>query len=121
MNSKLKPKPKSKPKSQSKELAVIQIGGSQQIVSEGESITTQLPQGSTGPIEVNEVLLIAKGDDIKIGKPYIDGALVKMNIIEQKRGRKLRVLKYKSKTRYRKTIGFRPVLTTLKVEKIILA
>ena len=106
------------PVSKSSRLAVIQVGGSQYIVREGDSIAAQLPRGFTGKIENREVLLVADGDDIKIGKPYVKGATVTLDVTDQKRGRKLRVLKYKSKTRYRKTIGFRSLITALKVEKI---
>jgi large subunit ribosomal protein L21 len=100
-------------------LAVVKIGGSQHIVKEGDTFKAQLPKGVSGTIEVREVLLFADGNNVKIGKPYLKDALVTLSVLGQKRGRKLRVLKYKSKTRYRKTIGFRPIITTLKVEKIV--
>lgn len=101
--------------------AVIQLGGSQHIVREGDIIKTQLPRGSSEKIEIRDVLLAKDGDNMKIGKPAVRGAAVTLSVTEQKRGRKLRVLKYKSKTRYRKTIGSRPLITTLKVEKITLS
>jgi large subunit ribosomal protein L21 len=99
-------------------MAVIKIGGSQYIVKEGDTIKAELPKGASGAVEIREVLLVADADNVKIGKPYVKGAAVTIVVSEQKRGRKLRVLKYKAKTRYRKIIGFRPVVTTLKVEKI---
>jgi large subunit ribosomal protein L21 len=100
--------------------AVIQIGGRQYIVREGDTIKTQLPRGTTGAIEIKDVLFLEDGNEVKIGRPHVAGASVRATIIEQKRGRKIRVLKYKSKTRYRKTIGFRPVVATLKIESIAL-
>jgi large subunit ribosomal protein L21 len=98
--------------------AIIRLAGSQYIVKEGDIIKTQLPRGASGAVEIREVLLVVDGNDAKIGKPYVKDATVTLVVVEQKRGRKLRVLKYKPKTRYRKTIGFRPVITVLKVEKI---
>lgn len=100
--------------------AVIRIGGSQYFVKEGDTIKTQLPSGATGDIEITDVFLIEDGGKITLGKPSVTGASVRASIVGVKRGRKLRVMKYKSKTRYRKTIGFRPVITTLKIEKIII-
>lgn len=101
--------------------AVIQLAGKQYFVREGDIIKAQLPRGSSGAVEVREVFLTGSnndGSDAKIGKPCVKDAVVTLNVTEQKRGRKLRVMKYKAKTRYRKTIGFRALTTTLTVEKI---
>lgn len=98
--------------------AVIQLGGKQYIVKENDVITTQLPAGVSGKFEIKEVLLVADERAIKLGKPFVAGASAYVSILEQKHGRKLRVMKYKSKTRYRKTIGFRPIITKVKIEKI---
>ncbi len=99
-------------------LAVIKLSGSQYIVEEGKTIKAQLPKGSAGELSTNEVLLVADRNSVIVGRPYVKGASVSMKVLDQKRGKKLRVLKYHSKTRYRKTIGFRPIMTLLKIEKI---
>lgn len=98
--------------------AVIKIGGRQYLVREGDTIKTQLPRGASGEIEMKEILLFEDGDTLKIGRPYVEGALVRATITGQKRGRKLRILRYRPKTRYRRRVGFRPLITELKIEKI---
>jgi large subunit ribosomal protein L21 len=98
--------------------ALVKVGSKQYFVKEGDVIKTQLPKGSSGNLEIRDVLLIQKNGEIYIGKPYVDGAYVVASILEQKKGKKLRILKYRPKTRYRKRIGFRPIITSLKIEKI---
>jgi len=98
--------------------AIIRLGGHQYAVKEGDIITANLGKVSEKEFECREVLVVADGANIKIGKPLVTGASVKAQIVAVKRGRKIRVFKYHSKTRYRKTIGFRPIVTALKIEKI---
>lgn len=66
-----------------------------------------------------EVLLVADGEKVKVGKPLVKGAKVVLKVVDKEiKGKKVRVLKYKSKSRYRKRIGFRPKHTLVRVEKI---
>lgn len=98
--------------------AVIQLGGRQYIVGEGDIIKAQLPAGASGAIEIKEVLLVEDGGAVKLGRPHVAGASVRAAVVGEKRGRKVRVLRYHSKTRFRRRVGFRPLITTLKIEKI---
>lgn len=95
--------------------AVIRIGGKQYKVSEGEEILVdRLTDTKAEP----EVLLVIEDGKVKIGKPKVPGAKVKIKIIGEEKGEKILVTKYKAKSRYRRRMGFRPIFTRVLVEKI---
>ncbi len=95
--------------------AVIKIKGLQIKVHEGEEILLpRLKKTELNP----EVLLVVKGEYVKIGKPKLKNSEVKIKIIAEELGKKLKVYKYKAKSRYRKSIGFRPLYTRVLIEKI---
>lgn len=99
--------------------AVIAISGVQLKVYEGKEYEINKLVGNKGDkIEISEVLLIADGEDIKIGNPYIEGSKVSLEISSQKKGEKINGLKYKAKSRYRKHFGSRPLITKVLVKKI---
>ena len=98
--------------------AVIKSGGKQYKVSEGDVIEVdRLPQ-ENGKVTFEDVLLLVLDESLKIGKPVVTGEKVEATLVENFKGDKIRVSKYKSKVRYRKTIGFRASLSKLKIEKI---
>ncbi|QQG42341.1 MAG: 50S ribosomal protein L21 [Candidatus Giovannonibacteria bacterium] len=82
-------------------IAVIETGGKQYLVFEGQKI-----QVEKNPV-FDKVLLLADGDKIEIGKPYLAGKKVTAEIIGEKRLPKVTIFKYHSKTRYRKKKGHR--------------
>jgi large subunit ribosomal protein L21 len=99
--------------------AVISTGSKQYKVSEGDIIEIDRlavkPQDSyTFP----EVLLYVDGDKKLIGTPVVSTVTVTGEIIENKKGKKIRVAKFKAKARYRKVIGFRSSLTKVKIGTI---
>lgn len=97
--------------------AIVKIGGKQYKVAEGDIIEVQrLPEGKDRVV-FEEVLLAVSDKGIKIGKPSLKGK-VTGKIIENKKGEKIRVAKFKSKVRYRRVTGFRPQITLVKIEKI---
>ncbi len=99
--------------------AVIAISGVQLKVYEGKEYEINKQIGNKGDkLEVSEVLLIADGEDIKMGNPYIEGSKVSLEISSQKKGEKIHGLKYKAKSRYRKHFGSRPLITKVLVKKI---
>lgn len=99
--------------------AVIQLAGKQYKVSEGEELTVNsLNQKNDAEIEVNDVLLSADGAKISVGTPMVKNAMVKLKVVSNQKGDKLRVAKYMAKSRWRKTHGHRQVLTTVKVVSI---
>lgn len=99
--------------------AIIQLQGKQFNVSEGDIIVVdRLEDESKKKIDVTDVLLITDDKKTDVGTPIVKGAKVTLDVIEHGKGDKIRVFKYKSKSKYRKTIGHRQYQTTLKVVKI---
>lgn len=96
--------------------AVIKLGGKQYIVSEGEEL---IVDKLTKHNSATQVLLKSFDGKVEIGKPVITGTKIDLKVVKDvEKGEKIRVFKYKAKSRYRKTIGFRPAFTRLRVEKI---
>lgn len=99
--------------------AVIKSGGKQYRVSEGDLIDLdKLSESNEKKLIFDKVLLLVSEGNINIGKPLVTGAKVVGNLIENLKGKKIRVSKFKSKVRYRKVIGFRPLISKVKIEKI---
>lgn len=97
--------------------AVIRIGGKQYRVSEGDEILVD-KLGDLTKIDP-EVLLFVDGEKIEIGTPVLTKLIVKVKVLtELEKGVKVRVFKYKAKSRQRKHTGFRAQYTRLLVEKI---
>lgn len=98
---------------------VFKIGGKQQLGTEGQIIETELISGKKGEkITVSEVMLI-KAEKLLLGKPLLKNAKVQGEIVEQLRGEKIRVAKYRAKSRYRKVKGHRQYKTKIKILKIV--
>jgi large subunit ribosomal protein L21 len=97
--------------------AVVRIGGKQYKVSEGQEI---LVDRVVDPKKLQvEVLLVADGEKVSVGKPLVKDAKVKVKVVAAlEKGEKVDVYKFKAKSRYRKHIGFRPQYTKLLIEKI---
>ncbi|MFC2038603.1 50S ribosomal protein L21 [Chloroflexota bacterium] len=100
--------------------AIIETGGKQYRVTDGQVIDVELIdniEGST--IELDKVLLIADDDKVTVGTPTIDGAKVLATSQGDGRAKKIIVFKYKPKTRYSKKTGHRQNFTRLTIDKII--
>lgn len=99
--------------------AIIQLQGKQHLVTEGEVLEVDRMEDEAGKkIEITDVLMTIDGDKTAIGTPLVKGAVVTCEVVDHGKGDKIRVFKYKSKSKYRKTNGHRQYLTTLKVVKI---
>ncbi len=97
-------------------LAVIETGGKQYLVSEGQKIQVEkLEGGSGGSLSFDKVLLLVDGDKVEVGKPYLAGQKVSAELVEQKRLPKVITYKYHSKTRYRNKKGHRQPVTMVKI------
>lgn len=101
------------------DFAVVKIAGKQFLVKVGDTVTVEAPIGvDKKTLSFSEVLLLSARDKITIGTPLVDGAVVKADVIASGKGKKIHILKFKSKIRYRRAMGFRPQITTLKVTAI---
>ncbi len=89
--------------------AVIRTAGKQFLVKEGDTVDI------TGDGKVVETLLLSQDGKLAIGTPLVEKASVKTEVVKTGLGTKIRVAKFKAKARYRRVIGFRPKVTTLKV------
>ncbi|MFA5413486.1 MAG: 50S ribosomal protein L21 [Patescibacteria group bacterium] len=100
--------------------AVIKTGGKQYKVKEGEILKIEKVAGNAGDKLDFEVLLLSDedGKEIKVGKPLVSGAKVSAEILEQGRARKINIIKYKPKVRYRRKNGHRQMFTEVKVTSI---
>lgn len=101
--------------------AVIKTGGKQYKVSEGDILQVdKLNIGKKKEIEFKEVLLISDDKNkIKIGTPKVSGAKVKAKVLDAEvKGKKIFIVKFKPKKRYKKKIGFRPRYTRVKISEI---
>jgi large subunit ribosomal protein L21 len=98
-------------------IAVIKTGGKQYKVQEGQTIKVEKLEAEKGKTVKLDTLLIAEGAKLELGQPSL-GEKVEAEVLETTKGPKVTVVKYKSKTRYKKTVGHRQKFTALKVLKI---
>lgn len=88
--------------------AVIKTGGHQEKVEVGQILRVDLTDDEVGSdIEFNSVLLVADGEDVRVGTPVVDGAVVKGEVLAELQGDKVIVFKMKRRQRYRRKHGHR--------------
>lgn len=101
--------------------AVIETGGKQYLVSEGEKIRIEKLEGKAGDtVKFDSVLLTAQNDDVKLGNPAVKGAVVEGKLIAQTRAKKLFGVKFKAKKRYMRVFGHKQHLSDVEITKISL-
>jgi len=100
--------------------AVIQTGGKQYRVSQGDLITIEKLTGVAGDrVEIASVLLIAEGNQVIVGQPQLERARVVATIVRQDRGPKVLIYKHKRRKGYQKRQGHRQSQTLLRVHEIV--
>jgi len=100
--------------------AVIAIAGSQFKIEENQKLSVNnlnLKEGEKSTCD--QVLLTADDKEINVGTPTVAGASVEFTVLKNYKDEKVRVFKYKQKSRYRKTRGFRAQLTEIQITKIL--
>jgi large subunit ribosomal protein L21 len=97
--------------------AIIKTGGKQYKVAEGDVLTVEKLDHSGDEVVFDNVLLAVNGE-IKVGRPNVAGAKVSAKILEDGKGKKKMVFRYKSKTRYKKKKGHRQPYTKIQILKI---
>ena len=99
--------------------AVIKTGGKQHKVSQGDVISIEKISGSKGETVVfDEVLMVSSGEDVKVGTPFLKGARVEGEIIDQIKADKINVFKMKRRKGFKKKTGHRQKLTRMKIREI---
>ena len=99
--------------------AVIKTGGKQYKVTEGDVLRVEkLNAEVNATVELTEVLLVAGGDNIKVGKPLVEGARVVVEVLSQGKGPKVVNFKYKPKKASHRKKGHRQLFTEVKVVSV---
>lgn len=99
--------------------AIVQTGGKQYKVAEGEKISVEKIDGKDGKkVSFKDVLLVADGKTVEVGKPTLSGKKVEGKIVRQFREDKIDVIKYKNKIRYKKKYGHRQPKTEIAIDTI---
>ncbi len=99
--------------------AIIKTGGKQYQVTTGDRVFVEKLDGNVGDnVELNEVLMVADGDTIAVGKPVVEGAKVVATITDQSKHKKIRVFKKKRRKGYRLSQGHRQAYTALIIGEI---
>jgi large subunit ribosomal protein L21 len=99
--------------------AVIQTGGKQYRVTEGETLRVEKLNADEGAsVDLDKVLMIGEGDDVKIGAPYIDGGKVTATVKSHGRGKKVTIIKFRRRKHHMKRQGHRQWYTELEITAI---
>ncbi|BDY03295.1 50S ribosomal protein L21 [Ferrimonas sediminicola] len=99
--------------------AVFQSGGKQHRVSEGQTVRLEKLDVETGStIEFDKVLLVANGEDVKVGVPYVDGGKIVAEVVTHGRGDKVKIVKFRRRKHHRKQMGHRQWFTEVKITGI---
>ena len=99
--------------------AVIKTGGKQYKVEQGATIRVEKLEGEAGAkLEFADVLLVADGENVKVGTPIVSGAKVSAEIVAQGKGERLVVFKFRRKKAYRRRNGHRQLYTAVKITGI---
>lgn len=99
--------------------AVIETGGKQYKVNEGDTFAVEKLAGEKNAALVfDKVLFVADGDNVQIGQPYVNGVSVQAVVLDQVKADKVVIQKFKAKTGYNRKKGHRQNYTLVKIEKI---
>lgn len=100
--------------------AIFRSGVRQYRAETGKIIDVErLPYETNHSFDITDVLLIGDGDKTVIGQPRVEGAVVKVTVVEQYRAKKVIVFKYRQRTNFRRKRGHRQYYTRLRVDEII--
>ncbi len=100
--------------------AIIESGGKQYRVEPGAILALERLAGDVGSqVSLDRVLLVADGDNVRIGQPTVAGARVTSEIVAHERGDKIDVFKFKKRKKYRRKTGHRQELTRVRIAEIL--
>lgn len=99
--------------------AVIESGGKQHRVVEGETLKLEKLEAGTGEaISFDKVLMVGEGESVRIGAPYVEGGVVTAEVISQGRAKKVTILKFRRRKHHLKHQGHRQWFTEVKITGI---
>ncbi len=99
--------------------AVVRTGGKQYRVSEGQTLKVEKLDADEGSsIELDKVLMVANGDDVKAGSPYLDGGSISATVKSHGKGKKVNIVKFRRRKQYLKRQGHRQQYTELEITGI---
>jgi large subunit ribosomal protein L21 len=99
--------------------AIVKTGGKQYRVEAGQVVRFESLTGEVGAtVTLDEVLLVSGAGEIRVGTPRVEGAQVRGTVVEQGRGDKIRVFKYKKRKHYRRTRGHRQSYTAVRIDAL---
>ena len=99
--------------------AIIRTGGRQFRVAEGDTLDVDLLNVEPGKTATfDDVLLFADGKDVTYGNPLVSGAKVTVEVLEQRKDKKVIAFKYRRRKGYHRTVGHRRKLTRIKIKTI---
>ncbi|MDH3713817.1 MAG: 50S ribosomal protein L21 [Gammaproteobacteria bacterium] len=99
--------------------AVIKSGGKQYKVATGDKLRVELLDNAEGDtVELDSVLMIADGDAVKVGTPYVEGGKVAAVVKGHGRGKKIEIVKFRRRKHHRKQMGHRQSYTELEITSI---
>ncbi len=102
--------------------AVIKTGGKQYRVAANDLLKVEKVSGEAGDIvEFSNVMIVGDGDNTSVGTPFVDGAMVTAEVVEQGRAKKVITFKKRRRQNSRRTIGHRQLLTTVRISEILTA
>ena len=99
--------------------AVVSSGGKQYRIEEGETLRVEKIAGAPGTaVTFDKILLVSDGENLTVGRPTVENALVQGHIVEQARARKIIVFKFKRRKRFRRKQGHRQPYTAVMIDSI---
>jgi large subunit ribosomal protein L21 len=99
--------------------AIVNTGGKQYKIQQGDVLRVEKIPGEVGsPVSFDKVLMFSDGENVNIGRPVLDNVAVKGHIVDQGKGKKIIVFKYKRRKRYRRMLGHRQQYTEIKIDSI---
>src|SRR3990167_2266753 len=99
--------------------AIIKTGGKQYRVAQGQTLKVEkLAHAQGHHVDFDQILMVANGDDVKIGNPYLNSAKVTADIVDHGRGEKISILKFKRRKHHMKRAGHRQDYTEIKIVSI---
>ncbi len=101
--------------------AIVEIGGKQYRVEKDMTLDVDKTlEGGAGALTIDKVLMYVDGENVMIGKPYLNNVKITASVLGETRGKKVRGVKFKRRKNYTRTLGFRPHYLHVKINEVAL-